>query len=95
MESTPLFQLTLRKHCIETAARKSYQKQVDKILESAQDPTVQEAESVESLRAFLEETDFSKVRRDFPYLDGRNSLIVSVEKDHAGQLAFIIVYESV
>ena len=91
MQSKPLFQLKLNGHCIQTAAQAAYQEKLHDILNSNTDPTLLECEEIEYIRVFLERTDFQQVRKHFPRLDGRESLIVSVEKQREGDTLFRII----
>ena len=50
-------------HCIETVAREEFWSLVNKYMESAQEDK-EAAMNIELLKAFLESTDFKKLRRE-------------------------------
>jgi len=75
--------LDLSKHCIERAARRAYQELLNDILNSSEKRTDQE-DALSLLKAFLEETDFPKLRSDHPELAGGVKLMVSLKRTAEG-----------
>lgn len=70
--------LILDGHCIETSAKKRLDELIKKSIEEDVEGRV--LNEIEFLRSFIENTDFSRLRAQNPYLDGRKKLTVKINR---------------
>ncbi len=73
-------ELELRKHCIETGAKKIYGQLLSKYfrkIKSNRDQSTLE-EQIEGLKYFLEHTDFGYLRSTYPALSGKQNICVII-----------------
>ena len=70
--------LSLKKHCIETAAKKSYEQLIQSYFKNkGDDPSVLEAR-IDALKFFIERADFARLRTDYPELSGNVQLPITL-----------------
>ena len=83
-ESRPGAILELDQFCIETTARRRYQRLMTEVLESEEvEPAVKT--DLEILRAFLDQIDFSAIRSAHEELCGGNRVRVLIYLDDRGR----------
>jgi hypothetical protein len=89
MDDSITIPLDLRRHCIETEAKKRYNR---KVAQYFKDDTQREklASEIELLKTVLETFDFSRLRSQYPVLAGQSDASVAIELVKPGQLAIII-----
>ncbi len=71
--------LSLKRHCIETEAKKEYERLIQGYFKNSnQDKSIIEAR-IEALKFFLEEVDFSRLRSLYPELSGTIELSLKLK----------------
>jgi hypothetical protein len=84
-EETAGYILDLNQFCIETTARREYQRLMDLILDEA-DSGPDLEKSLELLRIFLEQEDFPAIRSAYPELAGGTDIKVRLFRDQTGKV---------
>jgi len=81
--------LDLRDHCIETAAKRLYNRKVAQYFKAAKNKPRLEAE-IEMLKAVLETFDFGRLRSLYPALAGKSDCSVAIKLDKQKNLVIMI-----
>ena len=81
--------LDLRRHCIETEARKLYNRKVGQYFK-AHTGRRQLAAEIELLKTVLETFDFSRLRSTYPALAGQSECSVTIKLAKPNQLAIML-----
>jgi len=81
--------LDLRHHCIETAARRLYNRKLARYFKDRDARQRLETE-IELLKTALETFDFSRLRSDYPVLAGNCDCSVALKYDKQGNLVLVI-----
>ncbi|MBF0120656.1 MAG: hypothetical protein HQK79_17650 [Desulfobacterales bacterium] len=71
--------LKINKFCIQTEARKEYEKLIRLYFKDSSDVSLLE-EAIEGLKFFLEKADFKSIRSTYPELSGGSNITVVFEK---------------
>ncbi len=85
--------LLLKKHCIETEAKKMYERLIKQYFKKngLEEEKKQIESTLESLKFFLEHADFPKIRSAYPELSGTTGLSVTLRIPRKAHDARIII----
>jgi len=70
--------LTLRGHCIETTAKERLKNLIRQSLVGNPDEKI--LQEIEFLSDFIKNTDFKRIRSQYPEYDGRTEIIIRITK---------------
>ncbi len=89
MSDPTYIRLDLRHHCIETEAKKLYNRKVGQYFKAEQGRGLLEAE-IELLKNVLETFDFGRLRSAYPVLAGKSDCAVAIKLAKPNNLVIII-----
>ncbi len=82
--------LDLSRHCIETAAVHAYRSLVDAFVgHSGRDPNMEE--KLVLVHAFLQTSDFAKLRAEHPELAGGSAIRIRLQRSNSGGVTWNVV----
>ena len=91
-----IIEIELKKHCIETEAKRTYERLLNRYFDkslSDHDRAILQ-EQIEGIKFFLEHADFRRLRSQYPELDGKHTIRLTL-KIPKNRYDMIITYNGV